>query len=81
MLGRGGGAPDVHRAGLEIIRDACDGVILLLFFPPEVEFVEIDEDDVDDIDVKATLSEDALSKLKPEEGKTTGRGSKTRHYA
>ena len=34
MTSRGGGAPDVHRAGLEIIRDCVDGVICLSFHPP-----------------------------------------------
>ena len=33
-ISRGGGAPDVHRAGLEIIRDCVDGVICLCFYPP-----------------------------------------------
>lgn len=30
-----GGAPDVHRAGLEIIRDAVDGALLVAFRPPD----------------------------------------------
>ena len=34
MLSRGGGAPDVHRAGLEIIRDCVDGIVCLCFHPP-----------------------------------------------
>ena len=34
MLSRGGGAPDVHRAGLEMIRDCVDGVVCLCFHPP-----------------------------------------------
>ena len=33
-MARGGGAPDVHRAGLEIITDVVDGVVLLAFEPP-----------------------------------------------
>jgi ribosome biogenesis GTPase A len=32
-LSRGGGAPDVHRAGLEIIRDCVDGIVCLCFHP------------------------------------------------
>ena len=31
MVSRGGGAPDVHRAGLEIIRDCVDGIVCLCF--------------------------------------------------
>jgi len=34
-LQRGGGAPDMHRAGLEIINNVADGVVLLAFPPPE----------------------------------------------
>ena len=33
-LNRGRGAPDVHRAGLEVLRDAVDGVVCLAFLPP-----------------------------------------------
>eukprot|EP00471_Norrisiella_sphaerica_P011802 CAMPEP_0184497410 /NCGR_PEP_ID=MMETSP0113_2-20130426/36460_1 /TAXON_ID=91329 /ORGANISM="Norrisiella sphaerica, Strain BC52" /LENGTH=609 /DNA_ID=CAMNT_0026884503 /DNA_START=43 /DNA_END=1872 /DNA_ORIENTATION=- len=33
LLGRGG-APDTHRAGLEIVRDCVDGALLLAFAPP-----------------------------------------------
>jgi len=32
-----GGAPDVHRGGLEIVRDAVDGALLLAFDPPPVD--------------------------------------------
>ena len=35
MTSRGGGAPDVHRAGLEIIRDCVDGIVCLCFHPPD----------------------------------------------
>ena len=35
MVSRGGGAPDVHRAGLEIIRDCVDGIVCLCFQPPQ----------------------------------------------
>lgn len=31
---KGHGAPDIHRAGLEIIRDCVDGAICLCFHPP-----------------------------------------------
>lgn len=31
-----GGAPDIHRAGLDFINDVCDGIILLCFPPPPV---------------------------------------------
>ena len=34
MTSRGGGAPDVHRAGLEIIRDCVDGIVCLCFHSP-----------------------------------------------
>lgn len=37
FLSRGGGAPDMHRAGLEIIYDVCDGLVLLCFCPPDYE--------------------------------------------
>jgi len=30
-----GGGPDLHRAGLEIIRDCVDGFVLLAFLPPK----------------------------------------------
>ena len=36
----GGGAPDFHRAGLEIIHDVADGIILLSFPPPELKQFE-----------------------------------------
>jgi len=36
-LQRGGGAPDIHRAGLETINDICDGVVLLCFPPPSID--------------------------------------------
>jgi ribosome biogenesis GTPase A len=36
-LQRGGGAPDMHRAGLEIIYDVTDGISLLAFPPPTME--------------------------------------------
>ena len=32
-----GGGPDLHRAGLEIIRDVVDGYVLLAFDPPDHE--------------------------------------------
>jgi len=32
-----GGGPDFHRAGLEILRDTVDGLVLLAFSPPEME--------------------------------------------
>ena len=78
MLGRGGGALDAHRAGLEIIRDACDGVILLLFFPPEIGVakVVVEDEEEDDGGKKVTLSEESVNKMKSE-----GSGSKTRHNA
>ena len=33
MIGKGG-IPDRQRAGLEILRDTIDGVVLLAFSPP-----------------------------------------------
>jgi len=36
-LQRGGGAPDMHRAGLETINDICDGIILICFPAPQIE--------------------------------------------
>jgi hypothetical protein len=36
VSGRGGG-PDMHRAGLEIIRDTVDGFVLLSFAPPPLD--------------------------------------------
>ena len=33
----GGGAPDVHRAGLEVLRDCVDGALCLAFAPPPPE--------------------------------------------
>lgn len=33
-MARGGGAPDVHRAGLEIITNIVDGIVLLAWEPP-----------------------------------------------
>jgi len=33
-LSRGRGAPDPHRAGLEVLRDAVDGALCLAFAPP-----------------------------------------------
>jgi ribosome biogenesis GTPase A len=36
-LQMGGGAPDMHRAGLETINDICDGIILICFPPPDLE--------------------------------------------
>jgi hypothetical protein len=45
-LQRGGGAPDMHRAGLEMINNVADGVILLAFPPPPwdlwLEFLRLD---------------------------------------
>lgn len=32
-----GGAPDFHRAGLEVLRDTVDGFVLLAFAPPAPE--------------------------------------------
>lgn len=29
-----GGAPDIHRAGLDFINDVCDGIVLICFPPP-----------------------------------------------
>ena len=34
MIGKGG-IPDRQRAGLEILRDTIDGIVLLAFLPPE----------------------------------------------
>ena len=34
-IARGRGAPDVHRAGLEVLRDCVDGVLCLSFEPPD----------------------------------------------
>ena len=34
---RRGGAPDVHRAGLEVLRDCVDGALCLAFAPPPPE--------------------------------------------
>jgi ribosome biogenesis GTPase A len=36
-LQMGGGAPDMHRAGLETINDICDGIILICFPPPNLD--------------------------------------------
>ena len=33
-VNRGRGAPDTHRAGLEVLRDCVDGVLCLAFDPP-----------------------------------------------
>jgi len=35
-MAKGRGAPDPHRAGLEILTDAADGVLCLAFDPPRV---------------------------------------------
>ena len=70
-MARGGGAPDVHRSGLEIIRDVVDGYALLAYAPPkedeskedeikEGESMKVEEEDKTCIEDELTDESEAL---------------------